>query len=84
MEDIFRVSTMTKHTTRDEIWHAVLTLVEERSDVSGFQARFEKDDVRERLDSDPSDRTLRDALNTMVELGHIEEAWGRGKFEPPE
>jgi len=73
---------MAKHTTRDEIWHETLALVEETDETSGFRARFSADDVLERLESEPSARTVRDTLNTMVDLGRIEEGWGQGTYEP--
>mgnify|MGYP006302295839 CR=1 FL=1 len=74
---------MAKHTTRDEIWHATLTLVEENAEKSGYAAKFTAADVAERLESAPSSRTVRDTLNTMVDLGHLEEGWGQGNYEPP-
>lgn len=57
---------MAKHTTRDQIWHAALTIAESGS-------RFRASHVMAKIDdADPSDRTVRDCLKTMVEYGYLD------------
>jgi len=75
---------MTKYTSRDYIWHETLQLAEERRDASHWNRFFGWEDVAERIDGSPSERTIRDALATMAELGNIEENRRKGKYEPLE
>lgn len=57
---------MAKHTTRDRVWSAALHLRE-------TQTYFTVEDVVEaaELDGEVSERTVRDCLNTMGEMGHL-------------
>jgi hypothetical protein len=75
---------MTKHTTRDQIWNAVLELKAEKADESSYNRKFEASEVAARIDADPSDRTVRDTLKTMVEMGHLDEPWRQGRYQVPE
>lgn len=81
-EEIFLLSTMTKHTNRDRIWSEALKLAEDGA--NGPRPRFGWEDVADRLEDPPSDRTIRDTLGTMAELGHLSETWGRGKYKQAE
>jgi hypothetical protein len=73
---------MTKHTTRDKIWSEALKLAAEVEDSDSYRRRFGWEDVAKRLDDPPSDRTIRDTLSTMEELGHLSRGWGKGQYEP--
>lgn len=75
---------MTKHTQRDKLRGAIHAAADEAARGTSFSNRFDKSDVRERLDFDPSDRSLRDAMNTMVEQGFINESSWQGSYEPGE
>lgn len=56
---------MTKHTKRDKIWNAALTL--------GDTGKFTIEDTMRVADIDTSsERTTRDVLTTMVEMGWLE------------
>jgi len=73
---------MTKHTQRDKIRRAIRDAAAEAARSTSFGNRFDKSDVRERLEFGPSDRSLRDTMNTMVEDGFINESSWQGDFEP--
>jgi hypothetical protein len=76
---------MTKHTTRDAIWNAVLEEIEETDQSAGkWRRRFDAEDVEERLEADTSRRTIRDTLATIAELGHVESARRQGEYRVPE
>lgn len=75
---------MTKHTQRDKLRAAIRDAADEAARSTSYGNRFEKSDVRERLDFDPSDRSLRDTMNTMVEQGFINESSWQGSYEPGE
>lgn len=66
---------MTKHTKRDIIWSAAIRLAE--------RGKFVISDVLETAElSESSERTARDVLTTMVELGHLETAMYKFKPQP--
>lgn len=66
---------MTKQTKRDLIWSAAIRL--------GERGKFTISDVIETADLDESsERTARDTLTTMVELGHLETATYKFKPKP--
>lgn len=73
---------MAKLTTRDRIWSETLKLAEENRSDDGFNSSFDADDVLDRLEDPPSKRTVRDALDSMADLGHLNRRW-RG-YEPIE
>jgi hypothetical protein len=66
---------MTKHTKRDVIWSASLRLSD--------RGKFTISDVIETANlNESSERTARDVLTTMVELGHLQTANYKHKPEP--
>lgn len=74
---------MTKYTQADKIRHAIQQVSTEKArESSGFRRKFDRDDVLEKLDFSPSNRTLRDRMNTMKEQGYIKDAYGQGEFKP--
>lgn len=77
---------MTQHTSRDHIWNHALAVAEEKRGESSWSRYFGWADVAERFDEDdaPSERTIRDTLATMADLGHLEENRRKGKYEPLE
>lgn len=75
---------MTKHTQRDKLRAAIRDAATEAARSTSYGNRFGKSDVRERLNFNPSDRSLRDTMNTMVEQGIINESSWQGEFEPGE
>lgn len=73
---------MTKHTARDRVWSAALDLAEYRSDeISSWDRRFSPAEVRSRVDDPPSDRTVRDVLATMADLGHLDRGRRQGYYQ---
>lgn len=77
---------MTKNTPRDRVWGAALDLADERRDSSTYRHRrsFSASEVRARVEDPPSQRTVRDVLATMADLGRLERARKRGEYEPAE
>jgi hypothetical protein len=67
---------MTKHTKRDRVWDAALRLAE--------RGKFTIGDVLDAADLPASsERTARDTLTTMVELGHLEQgSWSPDHASP--
>jgi hypothetical protein len=55
---------MTKHTTRDEVWNLALR-------YAMSEEPFKLKEVRAGISESPSDRTIRDILNTMVNHGWL-------------
>lgn len=79
---------MTKHTSRDRVWKAALEIREEddeREWRSG-KRRFTPSDVRERIDDPPSDKTIRDVLMTMTDMGFLKRPGmlASGKYQTAE
>ena len=74
---------MAKDTARDKIWTYAMTHAIKMADGSG--SPIEVKHVRNNLLEAPSDRTIRDVLNTMVEHGWLEKekeqsrSWTAGK-----
>jgi len=59
-------------TTRDQIWHTVLDLMQ-------YQRGITAADVRNAIENgSPSKRTILDTLNTMVDFGYLESSGGTG------
>lgn len=56
---------MTKDTPRDRVWSFAIMKV-----VNGEE--FKKKHVKNNISNPPSDRTIRDTLNTMVQFGWLE------------
>lgn len=78
---------MTKHTTRDEIWHVTLQTVAaaREGNAAGYSGdRITVDEVIGRLSADPSRRTVRDCLATMEEHGYLSSRYRQGEYEPPQ
>lgn len=75
---------MSKLTTRDRIWSAALTMAEEKRGRSTWGRRFKAMDVAAAMDDPPSSRTVRETLQSMVELGHLEKGSSKGEYEPLE
>ncbi|PGF13799.1 hypothetical protein CP556_25050 [Natrinema sp. CBA1119] len=75
---------MAKNTTRDQIWNATLQLAEEKKDEGTWSRRFTWEDVVQRLEAEPSNRTIRDTLSTIAEMGWIKKSHHQGKYEPLE
>lgn len=76
---------MTKHTSRDAIWHAALEVAREHaSESSRWKRRFGIGEVAEQADADVSRRTVRDTLATMADLGELAEGRRQGEYEPTE
>lgn len=71
---------MAQLTTRDYIWNAGIELAEETREDDGLYPTFSVADVRGALPDDvqTSDRTIRDTLNSMTELGHLSRRGGDG------
>lgn len=55
---------MTKHTERDLVWNQALQRAK-------AEESFQLDEIAERQDIDTSRRTIRDTLNTLVDLGWL-------------
>jgi hypothetical protein len=68
---------MARNTTRDQIWNAALEILDE----TAIDEWFRPADVQSRLDSKVSDRTLRDTLNSMWEMGHLDRKGGHGPVQ---
>lgn len=77
---------MTKHTSRDAVWSETLKLAEIRSDRPslGRRGTFTPGEVAARIDDPPSDRTVRDVVATMADLGHLERARTQGRYRHPD
>jgi len=66
---------MTKHTKRDRVWSAALTLAQ--------TGRFDLEDVLNKAGlNESSRRTARDVLATMTDLGHLEQRFYNGRQHP--
>lgn len=65
---------MARDTTRDQIWNETLTILDE-TDIDEW---FRPSKVKMRLGGGVSDRTLRDTLNTMWEMGYLDRRGGNG------
>lgn len=72
---------MAKLTTRDHVWAAALEVAEENATGSAWSRRFGAEDVAGRMDDPPSSKTIRETLQSMVELGALEEGRSQGQYE---
>ena len=76
---------MAKHTSRDAIWAAALAVARENAtESSSWRRSFGADDVARRVDVDVSNRTVRDTLATMADLGVLATTYRQGEYEPTE
>lgn len=79
---------MAKHTSRDAVWSEALKLAERRRGRRrGLHGdTFTPSQVAARIDEDqrPSDRTVRDVVATMADLGHLERGRSQGCYRHPD
>lgn len=73
---------MAKHTTRDKVWSAVMNQAEENAGKGGWAAKLNWRDIEGRMENPPTEKTIRETMATMAELGHIEDTYGRGDYKP--
>lgn len=75
---------MSKLTTRDHVWAAALDVRDELATRGTWGRRFDATDVAEALDDPPSNKTIRETLASMAELGHLDRGRRQGQYEAPE
>lgn len=78
---------MAKNTTRDRVWAAAIEVGrnEALNGSSSFWGGFDHEDVREAMDDPPSDKTIRETLQSMAseEIGYpiLEKSRRRAQYE---
>lgn len=78
---------MAKNTTRDRVWAAAIEVGrnEALGSSSSWRRGFDHEDVREAMDDPPSDKTIRETLQSMAseEIGYpvLEKARRRAQYE---
>jgi hypothetical protein len=76
------ISSMAKHTTRDQVWNAALEYVSEWEDleVSERENRygFTAPELIEAKELEATKKTVRDTLDTMSDMGWLRAIGGKG------
>jgi DNA-binding IclR family transcriptional regulator len=61
---------MVKHTDRDQVWNCAMMFALESMNVEGKYIKVKY--IRRQIHNPPSDRTIRDVLNTMTYQGWLQ------------
>jgi hypothetical protein len=73
---------MAKLTTRDRVWSTALRIASGDVEVDSFYG-FGQMDVAAAMDEPPSEKTIRETLQSMAELGHLQ-VLRQGRYRAPD